>query len=621
MYNHHMHILWHPTRLLWNNHFGYSPAGYGESLCPISGHETIKTQEKMLVDVLQKLPSINYLQSHEEASRKVIGESGQWFLKNERFEDWKNGKFTGFLSLGDPGVGKTCLVSIVISHLQKLSGPSRVAYLYMSHQKAESQTLTHIVSILLRQLLSSYDSLPDSLVGLYNQLSLDQGPRLNMLVSALAGLCTDPKFRTYIVLDALDECKPSYQTEFMQILEQLLAAQAQLLATSRPASEDIGDLFDKPYCIKYPITASSSDISSFLKQKLDTKEAFRTILDDNFKKEMIQTIDSRSQGVFLIAAMQIEHILTLTKKTKIKEVLSKFPKDLDTNFSITLDRIKAQSEDYLELALSVMTILAYVYEPLTVKGLCYALATELKSSRFEVDNLTTSNMIIEACCGLVTLQGENLDDPVIGFYHLSALEYFQKYLTGSSISPQKTLALICLTYLSIEELIEDDVITLWLDAVGSKDAAIFYGYAARYGGAHAAEGVDDELMELIKLLISKKDHAIKWSRVDYAEDYSTEMTLHVNNLNDNNSISILHIMARFGFKLNQLLPHISHHILDTVNDKAAWTDETPLMLASRYNHIDVVEYLLNAPGIDINAKDKNEFTALGTAIRSGHTHM
>ncbi len=66
--------------------------------------------EEMLVDVLEKLPSINYLQSHEEASRKVMGGCGQWLLKDEKYEAWKNGKFTGFLSLGDPGVGKTCLV-------------------------------------------------------------------------------------------------------------------------------------------------------------------------------------------------------------------------------------------------------------------------------------------------------------------------------------------------------------------------------------------------------------------------------------------------------------------------------------------------------------------------------
>ncbi len=64
----------------------------------------------MLAEVQEKLPTLNFLQSHEEASTKIIGESGQWFLSTEKFQDWKNGKCTALLGLGDPGVGKTCLV-------------------------------------------------------------------------------------------------------------------------------------------------------------------------------------------------------------------------------------------------------------------------------------------------------------------------------------------------------------------------------------------------------------------------------------------------------------------------------------------------------------------------------
>ncbi|TFK61100.1 hypothetical protein BDN72DRAFT_863858 [Pluteus cervinus] len=314
------------------------------------GHgEVTKTRKEMLSEVLQKLPSINYLQSHDEASRKIIGESGQWLLHTDKFQDWKNGKLTAFLAVGDPGVGKTCHVysSLVVSHLQELGGPTRVAYLYLCYQKAQSQTPTNILSILLQQLLTTYSSLPDCAVGLYDQLSLDQGPQLKVLIKALISLCTDASYKTYIILDALDECQHSFQPELLDILEQMLAAHVQLFATSRPASKDIRALFNKAYCAQYSIRATTSDISSFLKQKLETKKALGDIMDEKFRKEVIQTIRSKSQGVFLIAAMQIDHILSLTRKAKIKEVLSKFPSDLDTNFSMTLERIKAQSPEII----------------------------------------------------------------------------------------------------------------------------------------------------------------------------------------------------------------------------------------------------------------------------------
>ncbi|TFK71519.1 hypothetical protein BDN72DRAFT_958065 [Pluteus cervinus] len=485
-----------------------------------SGREATKTRKEMLDDVLQKLPSINYLQSHEEASRKVIGEGGKWFLQHEKFKNWMNGRLTAFLGLGDPGVGKTCLVSLVISHIQELKGATRGAYLYVSHQKAEVQTPTNIVSTLLRQLLSTHSSLPDSAVGLYEQLNLDQGPQLKVLVTTLISMCTDPGFRTYIVLDALDECKPSHQPELIQILEQLLTAQVQLFATSRPVSEDFSSLFDSASCTKYFIRATTSDISDFLKQKLKSKKALGSFVDEKFKEEVIKTIRSKSEGIFLIAAMQVDHIISLTNKAEMKEALLNFPADLETNFSMTLTRIKAQSPKQSNLAFKVMELLVTVIEPLTTNGLCYALGTELKSERFNSDKLTSCSMIVECCCGLVTIQGdEESSDADIDFFHLSVLEYMEKQFEANIPSFEKQLALTCLTYLTIDNLCKDGMIISWLDAVTSGDAASFYKYAAKYWGIHAAKNIDHDIMELIKLLISKRGHVTKWGQVDYAEKY------------------------------------------------------------------------------------------------------
>ncbi|TFK62013.1 hypothetical protein BDN72DRAFT_804611, partial [Pluteus cervinus] len=361
-----------------------------------------KTGEEMLAEVQEKLPSLNFLQSHEEASRKIIGESGQWFLGTEKFQDWKSGKLAAFLGLGDPGVGKTCLVSLVISHLQGLHGSTRVPYLYMNHQEAESQTPANIISTLLKQLLSTYSSLPSSALSLYEQVNLDQGPpQMKVLVMTLIALCKDANYKTYIVIDALDECKFSYQPDLVYVLEQLLANQVYLFATSRPSSEDIESLFDTAHSIRYIIRATDSDISSFLKQKLERKKSLKGILDEKFKNEAIDTIISRSQGVFLIAAMQIDQILSLTNKSKMKEVLSKFPSDLETNFSRTLQRIEAQTSELSNIAKLTMIWLIHAQQPFTVKALCYALGTKVGSNRFEVDNLTTSGIILESCCGLV----------------------------------------------------------------------------------------------------------------------------------------------------------------------------------------------------------------------------
>ncbi|TFK58078.1 ankyrin, partial [Pluteus cervinus] len=66
---------------------------------------------------------------------------------------------------------------------------------------------------------------------------------------------------------------------------------------------------------------------------------------------------------------------------------------------------------------------------------------------------------------------------------------------------------------------------------------------------------------------------------------------------------------------------MSDDTLNAINDKAAWTDETPLVLACRYNHREIVEYLLGVPEIEVNARDKNGFASLGVAIKNGHTEV
>ncbi|TFK59200.1 hypothetical protein BDN72DRAFT_906076 [Pluteus cervinus] len=202
-------------------------------------------KREMLVQVRQKLAALGYLENHKEASGRTDKETGGWFLEIKDFQDWCNaiGEVKAILAVGDPGVGKTCLVSLIIEHLQRTYGHTAVAYFYLHSQEADAQTPTKIVSTLLKQVLSTYSSLPDFAIRLYDQL--DQGtPQLEVLVTTLLNLLQDKQTTTFIVLDVLDECKESYQQDFIHFLRQLLQAKVQLFATCRPSSADIGDLFN-----------------------------------------------------------------------------------------------------------------------------------------------------------------------------------------------------------------------------------------------------------------------------------------------------------------------------------------------------------------------------------------
>ena len=57
--------------------------------------------------------------------------------------------------------------------------------------------------------------------------------------------------------------------------------------------------------------------------------------------------------------------------------------------------------------------------------------------------------------------------------------------------------------------------------------------------------------------------------------------------------------------------------------KQGWKDNdewTPLHLAARYGHKEIVEYLVEK-GADVNAKDKEGWTPLHFAAQEGHTEI
>ncbi|TFK67243.1 hypothetical protein BDN72DRAFT_799231, partial [Pluteus cervinus] len=565
-----------------------------------------KSGGQMLDEVLQKLPSLDYLKSHEEALRRADRGSGTWFLDSKDFQNWSSGSLDtrAILALGDPGVGKTCLMSIVIQYLQQLGSSARVAYVYLHHKEAKLQSLTDIVSTVLKQVLSTYDNLPECVTSLHKQLKLGQGLQLEVMITALLNICKEKHATTYILIDALDECEPSHQGELVSFLKQLLP-EAWVFATCRKAYRSIEGLFNTEHCVKPTIRASASDISSFLRKKLEGNLLLQSILDTQFQQTLISTIESKSQGVFLIAAMQMEYILSLPTKEKIKSALLEIPADLEAHFELTLQRINQQSKAHAQLAWMILMWLLHACRPLTITELCHALAIQTGSNKFHGDTLTSPAIVIQCCLGFVTLQNEGTSDSVVTFFHLTAQEFIQQ---RKVVGFNKTMAIACLTYLSYDLYQAGDKgPVLWLDQVRIQSlVTALYQYAAEYWGKHAGQCFDDEIKQAIVKFSQKINHLMLWGQ----QDYGAPNTL----LEGYDSILLLHIAARFG-----LIQMIYWTDRFQANSKAAWSQETPLMIACRYQHIRIVDWLLSRA--DLSAKDKEDWTPLHLAAIYRHLEV
>jgi hypothetical protein len=117
--------------------------------------------------------------------------------------------------------------------------------------------------------------------------------------------------KTYICIDALDECNEEHRLDLIRCLAELSSSQPdstnflpiRLFVTSRPPiAEYIKShtytALDSKIPLFATLEANTDDIATYIAHKID--EDKRVKMDDSFKKQIIAEIVSASQGMSVI---------------------------------------------------------------------------------------------------------------------------------------------------------------------------------------------------------------------------------------------------------------------------------------------------------------------------------
>lgn len=161
------------------------------------------------------------------------------------------------------------MTSIVIDHLttkfihdlENLN--TGVAYVYFSYRQSDEKADDLLFS-LLKQLAQIRSSLPDCVTALYEQHK-DKGsrPSLEVITSTLQSVISTYS-RTFIVIDALDEC-PNINDCRMRFLAEILSlrykSKVNIFATSRPNAEIAKQLEGSTFI---EICAREEDVRKYL---------------------------------------------------------------------------------------------------------------------------------------------------------------------------------------------------------------------------------------------------------------------------------------------------------------------------------------------------------------------
>jgi len=512
---------------------------------------------------------------------------------------------------------------VIIDHFEELSNTRgcSVVYLYFDYKKQLDQTPLKILQTLLYQLLAAHSHVPPQAAGLRQRLESGKGlPGWQELKTTFINLCnatTDP----FVVFDALDECDgESNRCSILELIRELKTSKARVLITSRPFPPDINDLLSD--CRQLIVEASEADIGAYILDQMNRSAQSSVLVDQVLKGEIVASITAKSQGMFLLPALQIHNILGQTNKAQIRKALKYLPTGLADNLARTMDRIRAQhsqSRARADLALAILQWLSTAERQITTGELQHALACTEEG--LDLDDLTNPNLFVDCCFGLVVVDKETC---VIRLVHFSVNEFLQERRDELFKGSQGALAATSLTYIrhvarescsgALSESSSQSVPET--TALGAKWK--LWDYACIYWGIHAGRDFCDEVEAAFHAFQSDYGALHLWSQYleqttpSYWEYWRGEQSLgaaHATHISE--GTTSLHIAAVYG------IAQLANGRLGGGNDGDG-KGATPLMLAAARGRVDMMELLAGWEDVDINAEDDEGRTALDYAVQSAH---
>ncbi|KAJ7193742.1 ankyrin repeat-containing domain protein [Mycena pura] len=400
--------------------------------------------------ILAWLSELNFSQRQADIFTQWQPGTSDWLLESSQFKEWESGAKKILWCVGIPGAGKTVIASRVVNYLINSTQNRNigVACIYLNHKETKSQTVKNLLGALLKQLAFGKPISPElqKFYELHHERQTE--PNSDELFEVLK-FAVGKYLKAYLVIDGLDEYP---ENERNALLRYLAKSGALVLMTSRHHI-NLGFFF--PDLGIQEISATEADIRRYLEARIAESPRLSRLIENHpgLYAEIESVILNNIDGMFLRAKLHINAITSNFTAAAVKEVLKHLPKDLWQTYDEAMTRITSQSHDERQLAHLVLTWVANVKRPLSIRELQEALAIEPNTTAHNSNNVLDIEFILSVCAGLITVDESTVDGKPseVRLIHYTTQEYLDSIQLQDFPKAHTEIVSRCLTYMSYEE--------------------------------------------------------------------------------------------------------------------------------------------------------------------------
>lgn len=354
----------------------------------------------------------------ESTNGGLLKDSYRWILENEEFKQWQNSPSSLLWIRGDPGKGKTMLICGIIDELNLTLEAANVSFFFCQATDSRINTATAVLRGLIYSLVEKQPSLLCHVKARYSQSGKTLFQDTNAW-HALSKIFTDilrdtELQRTYLIIDALDECIADLPSLLDLIVQESSAyPQVQWIVSSRnwPDIEEHlhAALHMAPISLELNETSVSEAVGKFIQHKVCALSKFKKY-NVSTRDAITNYLISNAHGTFLWVAL-VCHDLTRTPRWQALKKLESLPPKLDALYRRMMEQIR--NSEGAELYKAILAVMSTVYRPITLD--------ELKSY-IDVPDITDDydalSEIIAFCGSFLSLRKNT-----VVFIHQSAKDF------------------------------------------------------------------------------------------------------------------------------------------------------------------------------------------------------